>query len=94
MCKDAVVFHNKPKGVKLEAGEEYYICACGKSQDGVFCDGSHQGSDCTPKKVTLEKSKSYLICLCKSSQNFPFCDGAHSFYGDEDIKKGIKNFSL
>ncbi|WP_415395880.1 CDGSH iron-sulfur domain-containing protein [Sulfurimonas sp. CS5] len=41
MCKDAIIFNNKPKGTKLEAGVEYLICACGRSKDGVFCDGSH-----------------------------------------------------
>ncbi|MBU0721678.1 CDGSH iron-sulfur domain-containing protein [bacterium] len=90
MCKDAIVFRNKPKGVTLEAGVEYFICACGRSKEGVFCDGSHEGTSCTPKKVSVPKSKPYLICLCKSSENFPFCDGTHSMYRDEDIGKSVK----
>ena len=90
MCKDAIVFNNKPKGVTLEAGKEYYICACGRSKEGVFCDGSHESTSCTPKKITVEKTKPYHICMCKSSKNFPFCDGTHSIYTDSDVSKGVK----
>ena len=90
MCKDAIVFHNKPKGVTLEAGVEYFICACGRSKNGAFCDGSHEGSGCSPKKLIVEKTKPYQICLCKSSKNFPFCDGTHSIYRDDEIGKGVK----
>lgn len=85
MCSEAIVFYNKPKGVTLEAGVEYYICACGRSQSGVFCDGSHKVTNCVPKKVVVEKTKPYHICLCKASKNFPFCDGTHSQYMDEDV---------
>jgi CDGSH-type Zn-finger protein len=90
MCKDAVVFNNKPKGVTLEAGVEYHICSCGKSEDGIFCDGSHKGTGCTPKVITPEKTKPYHICRCKASKNFPFCDGTHSFYSEDDIGKKVK----
>lgn len=92
MCKDAIVFNNKPKGIKLEAGVEYFICTCGRSKDGIFCDGSHEGTECLPKSLTVEKTKPYLMCLCKSSSFFPFCDGTHSFYSDEEVKKGVKNW--
>lgn len=89
MCKDAIVFNNKPKGIKLEAGVEYSICSCGRSEDGVFCDGKHEGTECLPKSITVEKSKHYQICMCKTSNNFPFCDGSHSFYEDEDVGKNV-----
>lgn len=89
MCKDAIVFANKPAGITLEAGVEYLICSCGRSGDGVFCDGSHEGTECVPKKTVVEKTKPYHICRCKTSKNFPFCDGTHSIYGDDDIKKPI-----
>lgn len=90
MCKDAIVFSNKPQGEKLEAGVEYFICACGRSKTGVFCDGSHKVTQCLPKAVTVPKTKPYLICLCKTSSNFPFCDGTHSMYSDDEIGKSIK----
>jgi len=90
MCNNAIVFANHPKGVTLEAGDKYYVCACGRSKDGVFCDGSHKGSGCSPKEVVVEKTKAYHVCLCKSSKNFPFCDGTHSYYADEDVGKAVK----
>lgn len=89
MCKDAIVFNNKPKGVTLEAGVRYSICACGRSKGGVFCDESHKGTECLPKSVTVEKTKPYLICLCKTSGNFPFCDGTHSIYADDEIGNSV-----
>lgn len=89
MCKDAIVFFNKPKGVELIAGETYDFCMCGRSEDGLFCDGSHEGTSCEPKSFTVEKSKAYLLCRCKSSDNLPFCSGNHSYYRDEDIGKKV-----
>jgi len=89
MCEDAVVYNNKPKGLTLEEGKEYLICQCGRSEDGVFCDGSHKETSCKPKKLVVEKTKPYQICRCKASKNFPFCDGTHSFYSDEDIGKNV-----
>lgn len=90
MCKDAVVFNNKPKATLLEADKEYFICACGRSEDGVFCDGSHEGTTCEPIKTVVQKTKQYHVCMCKTSANFPFCDGTHSIYSDDEIKKTIK----
>ena len=92
MCKDSIVFNNRPKSVALEADVEYFICQCGRSKDGVFCDGSHEGTECLPKAVTLKKTNTYHICLCKTSHNFPFCDGNHSYYTDDEVGKPIKQF--
>lgn len=89
MCNDALVFNNKPKAIELEAGKKYLMCSCGKAAEGVFCDGSHKGTECKPKPVTVEKTKQYHICMCKSSDNFPFCDGTHSRYSDEEVAKGV-----
>lgn len=90
MCKDAIVFRNSPEGVTLEAGVTYMICTCGRSKEGVFCDGSHENTECLPKEVTVEKTKQYHICMCKTSGNFPFCDGTHSIYSDSEIGKAVK----
>jgi CDGSH-type Zn-finger protein len=89
MCKDAIVFLNKPQGIQLEAGKVYSYCMCGRSKDGVFCDGSHEGTSCTPKTFSVEKTKAYHLCRCKSSKNLPFCDGTHSFYSDDDVGKNV-----
>jgi len=85
MCKDAIIFFNKPASVKLEAGKTYDFCMCGRSKDGLFCDGSHEGTSCEPKSFTVDKTREYQLCRCKSSDNLPFCSGNHSYYADSDI---------
>ena len=34
---------NTPIKVALEKDKTYYWCACGKSENQPFCDGSHKG---------------------------------------------------
>jgi len=41
------VADKKPMSVNLDAGDHYW-CACGKSSNQPFCDGSHRGTDFTP----------------------------------------------
>lgn len=65
-----------PYGVELEAGN-YFWCACGKSKNQPWCDGSHKGSGITPMKVEITEKKTYWMCGCKQSGKAPFCDGAH-----------------
>lgn len=67
-----------PYAVDVTAGETYYWCACGKSKNQPFCDGSHQGSDFTPVAFTAEKSEKVYFCGCKKSANKPLCDGTHN----------------
>ena len=71
------IYAKSPAAVKLEKGEEYYFCSCGRSKDGIFCDGSHKGTTLRPVVLTAEKSEEVWICRCKHSQNLPFCDGSH-----------------
>ncbi|MCP4077406.1 MAG: CDGSH iron-sulfur domain-containing protein [Gammaproteobacteria bacterium] len=47
---------NKPYTVEVEAGETYYWCACGRSKNQPFCDGSHQGTGFQPVAFTAEKT--------------------------------------
>jgi len=67
-----------PVKVSLEAGKNYYHCSCGKSADGVLCDGSHSGTDKIPLEFKVEESKDYYLCSCSKSDNNPFCDGNHT----------------
>lgn len=67
-----------PVNVALEADKKYFFCTCGKSDDGIFCNGSHKGSEFKPKVFTVEKSDDYHLCTCKKSGNLPFCDGSHA----------------
>ena len=67
-----------PVKVKLEAGKTYHYCTCGRSSDGVLCDGSHKGTGYKPMAFSVEKSGEYHLCGCKKSNNKPFCDGSHA----------------
>lgn len=80
-----VVAGNQPKVVNLKKGEEYYFCACGRSKNQPFCDGSHQGTSFTPKAFTAEIDGDAYLCACKHSGNVPFCDGTHKRFTDDQV---------
>ena len=69
---------NKPIAVTLEKGKEYYWCACGRSQNQPFCDGSHQGTEFTPAGFKAEEDGEAWLCMCKHTGNPPYCDGTHA----------------
>ena len=68
----------EPYGVMVEAGKRYFWCACGRSANQPFCDGSHQGTGLTPVPFTAEASEEVWLCGCKSTGGKPFCDGTHA----------------
>ena len=55
----------------------YAWCACGRSKNQPFCDGSHAGSGFVPKIETLTAARKVAWCGCKHSKTKPFCDGTH-----------------
>ncbi len=67
----------EPKEIALEAGKVYAWCACGRSGNQPFCDGSHKGSEFSPEVFKAEESKTVWFCMCKHTGNRPFCDGTH-----------------
>lgn len=67
-----------PYPVDVEEGKTYYWCACGKSKNQPFCDGSHKGSEFTPVAYTAAKSEKVYFCGCKKTANPPLCDGTHN----------------
>lgn len=67
-----------PYAIDVEEGKTYYWCACGRSKNQPFCDGSHQGSDFTPVAYAATKSERIFFCGCKKSSNKPMCDGTHN----------------
>jgi CDGSH-type Zn-finger protein len=73
-----------PVVTTLEAGE-YYWCACGRSQNQPFCDGSHKGTSFSPVTFTIDTKKKVALCLCKQTGNPPFCDGTHKKLGSDPI---------
>ncbi|MHC5067817.1 MAG: glutamate synthase-related protein [Planctomycetota bacterium] len=74
----------KPCRVSLEPGQDYYFCACGKSKNQPFCDGSHAGTGITPQAFTATDNEAHL-CMCKNSANPPLCDGSHNRFTSKDI---------
>jgi CDGSH-type Zn-finger protein len=55
----------------------YWWCACGRSKNQPFCDGSHKGTAFTPEKVVIENTELVAWCLCKHSKKGHICDNAH-----------------
>ncbi|HGY54993.1 MAG TPA: CDGSH iron-sulfur domain-containing protein [Caldithrix abyssi] len=56
----------------------YFWCACGRSNNQPFCDGSHKGTGITPLKVEIAEKKKVAWCGCKHSSKGAFCDGTHN----------------
>lgn len=52
-------------------------CACGKSENQPYCDGSHKGTDITPIMREVTRDEKIAWCGCKQSGNKPLCDGTH-----------------
>lgn len=73
---------NSPQLVQLESGKTYAWCACGRSSNQPWCDGSHQVTSITPTVFVAEKSEPKALCMCKQTGNPPFCDGSHFKLGD------------
>jgi len=77
MTDKAVIAKNTPYTCEVGAGKTYYWCACGRSINQPFCDGSHQGTNFEPVAFTAEKSETVYLCGCKNTASQPFCDGTH-----------------
>lgn len=65
-----------PYVMEMEPGK-YAWCACGRSQNQPFCDGSHRGTDFSPVVTEITEKKTVSWCGCKHSEGKPFCDGSH-----------------
>ncbi|MEM6466425.1 MAG: CDGSH iron-sulfur domain-containing protein, partial [Pseudomonadota bacterium] len=71
-----------PSIVDLEAGKDYFWCACGRSKNQPFCDGSHAGTGIKPVKFTADKDGKAALCRCKGTGTQPFGDGTQARLGD------------
>ncbi|MDO8951788.1 MAG: CDGSH iron-sulfur domain-containing protein [Draconibacterium sp.] len=71
-----IIFAKNPVAVNLEPGV-YFWCACGKSKNQPFCDGSHRDTGIFPVQFKIDVKKEVYLCQCKQSKNKPFCDGTH-----------------
>ena len=78
MSDEPVLAQAAPYPVEVQAGKSYYWCACGRSRNQPFCDGSHKGTGFEPVEFTAQASETVYLCGCKRTGNKPFCDGTHS----------------
>ena len=76
MKDSPVIAAKNPAILTLEPGT-YKWCACGRSKNQPYCDGSHSGTDLNPIEFKIEVKKRVALCQCKQTKNAPFCDGSH-----------------
>lgn len=77
MSEEAVIAQKSPFSVEVEEGKIYRWCACGRSKNQPFCDGSHQGTSFRPVAYTADKTGNVYFCGCKRTSSQPHCDGSH-----------------
>jgi len=71
-------YERKSMKVEVEPGTTIYWCACGKSKNQPYCDGSHAGTSFQPMAYTAKDGEKKLkLCLCRRTKKPPFCDGIH-----------------
>ena len=75
---DPVIVQKGPIAAEVEAGKAYFWCACGRSQNQPFCDGSHKDTEFTPVRYDADESRTVWFCACKHTGNQPLCDGTHN----------------
>ncbi len=78
MIPEAKIAQKGPYPVAVEVGKAYFWCACGRSANQPFCDGSHRGTGFAPVKYEATESNTVYFCGCKHTANAPLCDGSHS----------------
>ena len=77
MSNDVMIAQKAPFAIEVEEGKDYYWCACGRSENQPFCDGSHQGTGHEPIAFTADRAGTVYLCGCKQSGKKPYCDGTH-----------------
>lgn len=75
---DPTIAQRSPFRFDVIQGKKYWWCACGRSKNQPFCDGSHKGSEFSPIQYDAIETKTVFFCGCKHSARKPFCDGTHS----------------
>jgi CDGSH-type Zn-finger protein len=74
---EAIPAQKAPYAVNVEAGRKYFWCACGRSANQPYCDGSHKVTSLSPIAFIATKGEQVWLCGCKATAGQPFCDGTH-----------------
>lgn len=74
---DVVIADTKPVEIELMKDKNVAWCACGRSGNQPWCDGSHKSTTIKPLIFKVEEEKKAYLCMCKHSKNKPFCDSSH-----------------
>lgn len=74
---EPIIAQKAPYETEIKAGKSYAWCACGRSSNQPFCDGSHSGTGLMPVVWKAEKDETAWLCGCKRTGNQPLCDGTH-----------------
>ena len=74
---EAIPAQKAPYAMNVEAGRKYFWCACGRSANQPYCDGSHKVTSLSPIAFTATKGEQVWLCGCKATAGQPFCDGTH-----------------
>jgi len=77
MSEQPAIGGTAPLPVEVKAGEEYWWCACGRSKNQPFCDGSHEGTGLEPRQFIAPETRRVFFCTCKRTATPPLCDGSH-----------------
>lgn len=73
---EPIVAARHPARADLQPGTHWW-CACGRSQNQPFCDGSHKGTGLAPLRIDVTEPKVCVLCQCKRTGTPPLCDGTH-----------------
>jgi len=77
MSDEPVIAQKSPYVLDVEPGK-YAWCACGRSANQPYCDGSHRDTEIRPIIEDVTEAKTIAWCGCKQSARKPFCDGTHN----------------
>ena len=54
---------NNPIPIKVKGNKVYFWCACGKSSNQPFCDGSHKNTNFSPVKLESLKNEKLIFWI-------------------------------
>ena len=65
------IAQKSPIPVEVEAGKDYWWCACGQSKTQPFCDGSHKGSGIHANEVDGRCNRTQILLRLQADQEQP-----------------------